>query len=39
MFTIALDMKDLMHEAEDEDVRPQAGPGVVMGHLTCTSAT
>lgn len=33
MYTIALDMKDLMREAADEEPREHAGPGVVMGHL------
>jgi catechol 2,3-dioxygenase len=33
IFTIALDMEDLMAEAEGEEPRPQAGPGLVMGHL------
>jgi catechol 2,3-dioxygenase len=33
MYTIALDMEDLMAEAEGEEPRPQAGPGLVMGHV------
>ncbi len=33
MYTIALDLKDLVAEAEGEDVRPHAGPGLVMGHV------
>ena len=33
MYTIALDMKDLMATIEGEDVVAQAGPGLVMGHL------
>jgi catechol 2,3-dioxygenase len=33
MYTIALHMEDLMAEAEGEEPRPQAGPGVVMGHV------
>ena len=33
MFTIALDMQDLMREAEGEEPREQAGPGLVMGHV------
>jgi catechol 2,3-dioxygenase len=33
MYTIALDMEDLMVEAEGEEPRPQAGPGLVVGHV------
>jgi len=33
MYTIALDMKDLMREVAGEEPRERAGPGVVMGHL------
>src|SRR5918997_798278 len=33
MYTIALDMKDLMREVEGEEPRDQAGPGLVTGHL------
>jgi catechol 2,3-dioxygenase len=33
MYTIALDMEDLMAMAEGEEPRPQAGPGLVMGHV------
>jgi catechol 2,3-dioxygenase len=33
MFTVALDMKDLMRTIEGEDPREHAGNGVVMGHL------
>jgi catechol 2,3-dioxygenase len=31
--TFALDMDDLMAQAEGEEVHPQAGPGLVMGHV------
>ncbi|MBW3654296.1 MAG: VOC family protein [Actinobacteria bacterium] len=33
MYTIALDMKDLMRTVEGEEPRDQAGPGLVMGHV------
>ena len=33
IFTIALDMADLMREIDGEDVTAHAGPGLVMGHL------
>ncbi|HWI08513.1 MAG TPA: VOC family protein, partial [Solirubrobacteraceae bacterium] len=33
MFTIALDMKDLMREVQREEPREQASPGLVMGHV------
>ena len=33
MYTIALDMEDLMRETEGEEPRPHAGPGIVVGHL------
>ncbi|MFP5364986.1 MAG: VOC family protein [Thermoleophilia bacterium] len=33
MYTIALDMKDLMREVDGEEPRERAGPGVVVGHL------
>ena len=33
MYTIALDMEDLMREVEGEEPRDQAGPGLVMGHV------
>jgi len=33
MYTIALDMKDLMREVEGEDPPPHAGPGLAMGHV------
>jgi catechol 2,3-dioxygenase len=33
MYTIALDMKDLMREVDGEDPQPHAGPGLVMGHV------
>ena len=33
IYTIALDMKDLMREVDGEEPRPHAGPGLVMGHL------
>ena len=33
IFTIALDIDDLMREVEGEEPRAQAGPGIVMGHL------
>ena len=33
MYTIALDMKDLMGEVEGEEPRAHAGPGLVMGHV------
>jgi catechol 2,3-dioxygenase len=33
MYTIALDMEDLMAEAEGEEPRAQAGPGIVTGHV------
>ena len=33
MYTIALDMKDLMREAEREEPPEHAGPGLVMGHV------
>jgi catechol 2,3-dioxygenase len=33
MYTIALDMKDLMRAIEDEEPREHAGRGLVMGHL------
>ena len=33
MYTIALDMKDLMREVDGEEPREHAGPGVVVGHL------
>jgi catechol 2,3-dioxygenase len=33
MYTIALDMKNLMREVDGEDPQPQAGPGLVMGHV------
>ncbi len=33
MYTIALDMKDLMREIEGEEPRDHAGPGLVMGHV------
>ena len=33
MFTIALDRENLMQTIDGEDVQPQAGDGVVMGHL------
>jgi len=33
MYTIALDMKDLMREAEGEEPREHAPPGLVMGHV------
>jgi len=33
LYTIALDMKDLMSEVAGEDPRDQAGPGAVMGHV------
>ena len=33
MFTIALDMEDLMREIDGEAPRAQAGPGLVVGHL------
>jgi catechol 2,3-dioxygenase len=33
MYTIALDMEVLVREADGEEPRPQAGPGVVVGHV------
>ena len=33
MYTIALDMKDLMREVEGEDPPPHAGPGLAVGHV------
>jgi catechol 2,3-dioxygenase len=33
MYTIALDLEDLMATIDGEDLEPQAGAGVVMGHL------
>ena len=33
IFTIALDLENLMQTIDGEDVQPQAGGGVVMGHL------
>ena len=33
MYTIALDMKELMRSVEGEKPRDQAGPGLVMGHV------
>ncbi|CAN5215371.1 catechol 2,3-dioxygenase [soil metagenome] len=33
IFTVALNMKDLMREVEDEEPREHAGEGVVMGRL------
>jgi len=33
MYTIALDMKDLMRAIEDEEPREHAGAGLVMGHV------
>jgi len=33
MFTIALDMKDLIREVEGEGPRDHAGPGIAVGHV------